>query len=198
MTTVTQAEYARHLDRDRSYVTRLKQKGRLVMVGLRVDVEKSDALVEATKDERHSAVADRHAAERARKRAAAAAPPKPQDDPEDLMGPDAAVSDEELSTARRTKALAEARRTVALADQEEMTRDKLAGSLVAREDVDFILDDFGATLRSNLETLADRLAPVVYPLKTLEETHAAITDAAEGLLTDISELMDRRVGELTQ
>ena len=51
MTTSTQAEFAALLGKDKSYVTRLKQAGRLVITadGL-VDVEKSQALIAATAD----------------------------------------------------------------------------------------------------------------------------------------------------
>lgn len=54
MTTATQSEFAALLGKDKSYVTRLKQAGRLVMVGegrsARVDVEATHALLARTAD----------------------------------------------------------------------------------------------------------------------------------------------------
>lgn len=180
---VTRAEFARLIKRSRSYVTRLGQEGRLVevqtMKGRRVDVAASRALIEQTRGSRDD-VAERH--EEARQADAPAAA-RPEDD-------------QTLTEARRSKAVSEARRLAALADQEEMNRDKQAGALIAREDVDFVLRDFGATLRSQLEGLADRLAPVVYPLTDLGSTHTAIAEAAEEVHQAIAEAMLRRAAEL--
>lgn len=67
-----------------------------------------------------------------------------------------------LEKARRVRAISETPIKTAQADQEEMGRDKMAGNLIANENVDFMLRDFGTTLSSHLENLADRLAPVVY------------------------------------
>jgi len=54
MTTCTQSEFAAIVGKDKSYVTRLKQAGRLVMVGegraVRVDVEATQALLARTAD----------------------------------------------------------------------------------------------------------------------------------------------------
>lgn len=79
MTTATQSEFAAILGKDKSYVTRLKQAGRLVLAADgRVDVEKSQALIAATADPSRAEVA---AARDARKGIAlravteAAAPP---------------------------------------------------------------------------------------------------------------------------
>ena len=50
----------------------------------------------------------------------------------------------------------------------------------------------GATLRSTMENFAGRMAPVVFPLTTLEDTHAALEEAAERVLEEISDAMKRR------
>lgn len=176
--TALKSEFARMIGVAPSYVTKLGEQGRLVMTsdGKRVKVEESRALIEGTEGSR-SDVAQRHAEGRN----------APTGD---------AVPDASLAQAKKVKAVAEARRLAALADQEEMNRDKQAGNLIVREDVDFVLNDYGATLRGLLENLADRLAPVVYPLKTLDETHAAISEAAEALQQEMAELMRRRVEEM--
>lgn len=87
---------------------------------------------------------------------------------------------------------------VAIADQEEMARDKMAGLLVSREDVDFVMRDLGATFRGLMENLADRLTPVVFPLTTLDDVHAAITDVAYELQQEMAENMKRREQESGQ
>lgn len=169
-----------------SYVTKLGEQGRLVLTadGKKVRVAETLALIGNTEGSRAD-VAQRHAEGRA----------APGAFPGNTPGADAG-GDANLTQARRVKAISEARRLAALADQEEMNRDKQAGNLLAREDVDFVLNDYGATLRGLLENLADRLAPVVYPLKTLEETHAAISEAADALQQELAETMRRRVEEM--
>lgn len=183
---LTRKQFADLMGWSPSYVTKLGDQGRLVLTadGKRILVAETRALIDGTEGSR-SDVALRHAEERA----------KPAAFPGNGPG-DGAVADASLAQAKRVKAVAEARRLAALADQEEMNRDKQAGALIAREDVDFVLNDFGATLRGLLENLADKLAPVVYPLTTLEETHTAISEAADAVLLEMSETMKRRAKEM--
>jgi hypothetical protein len=59
MTTLTQAQFARHLDVDRAYITRLKQAGRLVMTDDgKVKVAESEARIAATADPAKAPVAE--------------------------------------------------------------------------------------------------------------------------------------------
>lgn len=180
----TQAEFARSQGWERSYVTKLKQHGRLVMGGEKgdkVDVDASLALIASTEGGR-SDVADRHAQDR-KKNAASA-------------NSGGGKADKAALTAHReTKAGAEARLAGANAALKEMELQRELGNLIAKEHVDFVLQDFGATFRGLLDNLADRLAPVVYPLQTLEETHAQISQQAEAIQNEMAEAMRRRVGD---
>lgn len=81
------------------------------------------------------------------------------------------------------------------ADIARMDREEKAGNLIARADVEFALDDFGATLRSLMENLADRLAPVVHPLQSIEETHAALSEAAQDVLQTMHDRLAQRANE---
>ncbi len=65
MSAVTQAEFARQINWNRSSVTRAKIAGRLVMEGKLVNVEASLARLEKTAE--RIDVAERHASERAEK-----------------------------------------------------------------------------------------------------------------------------------
>lgn len=72
MSTLTQAAFARHLNVRPSYVKKLKDTGRLVMVSdTLIDVEASEARIRETADPGKVAVAERHAAKRAGQAAAA-------------------------------------------------------------------------------------------------------------------------------
>lgn len=186
MTTETQAQFALRLGCAKSWVTQLKQAGRLVMTadGL-VDVEASLARIEATEspDAVHQARARAHADARGGQGGAAPAlpttePPKPP--PESL----------ESIGLRLKKAEADKREHEA--EIARMERERLAGNLVEREVVDYVLADYATTLRSTLEGRADRLAPVLYPLQTLEEYHAAILEADEQVLKEMEEALKRK------
>lgn len=171
---VSQAEFSRMIGVDRSHVTRLKQAGRLVMNGKRVDAAASIARIEATKDPNRDDVVARHAAAREN-----TAPPTAKE-----------------RTGGYDYQYSRAKKESFLADQAELEFKRAAGDLVQRQDFDFVLDDFGASLRARMEILAARLAPVVFPLTTLEETHAAIEEESESVLADLSDLMARRAEEL--
>ena len=170
MTTLeTFAAFSRRIGRDKSYVTRLRQKNRLVVHGegkaARVNVEASLEAMKQTEGNRQD-VAERHA--KARNRA------------QKQKTPDGA--DATMEEARRTKVLAESRRVAADADRAEIERDKLAGNLIAREDVESVLKFVGAAVRQALEVFPDQIAPLVAPASTLEECHTILTEAAREVL----------------
>lgn len=175
MTTMNQVEFARHIGVAKSYVTALKKAGRLVMTdtGL-VEVEASIALIAKTADPNRDDVAQRHAAQRE----TPAAPPPAADSAHDKIG-------NSYQAARAVK-----EKYAAL--NAKLDYEKNSGDLIPKADVDFVLNDYGATLRGMMENLADRLAPVVYPLTTLEDTHAALEEAATAILAEISDAMHRR------
>jgi hypothetical protein len=190
MTLETRAAFARrmseHMGREvnRSTVSRWADAGRIVLDGDQVNVEASLALLMGTQGGRQD-VADRHAREAAEK---AAAP---------IVGgnggqPVQPAADLSMEKARRVRAVAEARIKAAEAEIREAERDEVVGRLIQKEVVDFVLNDYSATLRGLMETFADRIAPIIYPLQTLEETHAALDEAAESILVEMAETMKRR------
>ena len=117
-----------------------------------VNVEASLEAMKQTEGNRQD-VAERHA--EARNRA------------QEHKTPDGA--DATMDEARRVKVLAESRRVAADADRAEIERDKLAGNLIAREDVEAVLKFTGAAVRQLLEVFPDQVAPLVAPVATLEE-----------------------------
>lgn len=175
MSAMNQIEFARHIGVAKSYVTALKQAGRLVMSadGKQVEVEASIDLIAKTADPNRDDVAQRHAAQRETPAAPPAAEP---------------ATDKIGNSYQAARAVKE--KYAAL--NAKLEYEKNSGDLIPKADVDFVLSDYGATLRGMMENLADRLAPVVYPLTTLEETHAALEEAATSILAEISEAMRRR------
>lgn len=194
----TRADFARRMGWNRSSVTRAVKDGRVVLDGELVDVDASLAKINAlaSPSAHHRAHAQQLVEERRAKTAAAmhALAPLPAAVADAVSVP-AGESIEELN--RRLKK-AEADKREHEADMARMERETMAGNLIAREDVEFALDDFGATLRSLMDNLADRLAPVVHPLQTIEETHAAINEAAQDVLQTMHEQLARRAMERKQ
>ena len=179
---VTRAEFARIIGRDRAWVTRLAQAGRLKLApDGRVLVEESKALIEQTRGSRDDVI-QRHEEKR---QAPAESRSATQADPNDSM-----------ERARRVKAVSEARRSAAAAEIEELERDRLRGSLIAREDVDAALKFAGATLRGEIERLADQLAPLVAPVADLEECRATIEQAARDILARFVQACERQAAQL--
>lgn len=173
--TASLSEFAARISRSPSYVTKLKQAGRLVMDGKRVNVAASIQSIMESASGQHERGREYQRGQRGE--------PTPEggaDDNGDLSGkPSRAYWDNRLAEAN--------------AKLKEKELAERTGALVPREDVDFVLNDYGATLRGLLENLADRLAPQVYPLSTLEETHAVLVEAMENVQREMAETMKRRI-----
>lgn len=182
MTAETQSDFARRLGVAKSYITKLKQEGRVVMTDDgKVDVEASlKKLGELASPSAH------HRAHALQLEEARTTPKTPPPDP---------AARENLETLNLRLKKAEADKREHEADISRMDREQKAGTLLAKEDVDFALDHFGATLRGLLENYADRLAPVIQPLQTLEETHAALSDAAQYILQNMHDAMQHKAQE---
>jgi hypothetical protein len=199
---VTQAEFAKICEVDRSTVTRWKAAGRLVMTPKgRVLVEDSLRRVEDTKGHRDD-VAERHAGHRAAKRNGGATPPPP---PRDVRGGHVptgaampAADDSAHAWPRETRADAQARKDSLAADLLEMEVAEKRRNLIPREDVDAALRFLGSAVRSTLEVLADQQAPILAPVQSLDETHALLSEASRGALQNIADEMDRRRRELLE
>lgn len=198
MTTETRADFARRMGWNRSSVTRAVQDGRVVLDGDLVDVEASLEKIEALASPyaHHRAHSQQMAEQRHAKTptaGAVAAAMRALAPPEPPALPKADGESIEVLNLRLKKA--EANKREHEADMARMERETMAGNLIAREDVEFALDDFGATLRSLMENLADRLAPVVHPLQTIEETHAALSEAAQDVLQTMHDRLAQRAND---
>jgi len=157
-TTVKQIEFAALLGVSRSYITKLKADGRLIMDGDRVDVEASRARIADTADPHRDDVASRWA-ERRDRAATAAAIGLPLDDEDDLPEDPPATS--ALRSASSSYVDARARKEQAQADIAEMERDKTRGLLIERQAVEAAVEDVMTTVRQALEQQPHRLAPLL-------------------------------------
>lgn len=194
MTTESRADFARRMGWARSSVTRAVQDGRVVLAGDLVDVEASLAKIDALASPYAHHMAHAQQLEEARKdkaptEAAVAAAMKayaPLPDAEPVEG---------LEALNLRLKRAEADKREHEAEMARMERETMAGNLIARDDVEFALDDFGATLRNLMDNMADRLAPVVHPLQSIDETHAALAEAAQDVLQTVHDQLKKRAYE---
>lgn len=83
----------------------------------------------------------------------------------------------------------------AKAETANMELDKLAGALVERAEVDFVLHDFGQTLRALLESLPDRMAHECLRIRDAAALHKYLADTYADVLVEMSEHMKRKMEE---
>lgn len=179
--TLTQKAFAEHIGCRPSYITKLKQDGRLVIGddGL-VRVAESIARIEATRDPAKRAVAERHAAERGATLQAAAGEgaDKPAEDPATLANPD-------YQAAR-------AKREHYAAEREEMRYRQEAGELLVAVEVEGEVATILTELRTRLEALPDTLGPQLAPITDEQQVRTRLAEEIELALAEVA----RRMGDV--
>jgi pyruvate/2-oxoglutarate dehydrogenase complex dihydrolipoamide acyltransferase (E2) component len=202
---LTFSEFAQLRQCSNSYVTKLKDQGRLVLTadGKKIKVKETLALIEQTAGTRDD-VSTRH--QNARKEAQPATPAKkiadsePSTPAEQKKPARSAAKDTELQSAlkeaQRAKAMAESRRVVALADKEEMERDRLAGDLISREDVDVAMKFIGATVYALMDVFPSQNAPLVAPTMSLHECESILQEGCREVLVRLGAAIERQKAAL--
>lgn len=177
MTLEHQAAFARRIQRDKGYITRLKQAGRLVMSGRLVDVEASIARIQATRGDRFDVSAR---AESAR----VAKPAEPAANDADLGPLDLDAIGRRTRIAQMLEKEASAR-LKAREDQES------AGELVRRSAVQKLLADAATVILSAGETLPDRVAPLLVMVADQAKIRAVLADEMERFFAQVSSELRR-------
>ena len=180
MPAVTLSEFARLQSWSPSYVTKLKQAGRLALTenGKRVLVEESVARIEATKDPNRDDVGARHARARQTRVGGVPAgdsPAAPVPDPQSPAG-------QSFANSRAVK-----ERFFALSAKLEYER--AVGKVVDSAAVIAAGAEVGTVLRAMLENLVDQLAPALAEGDPERERriHARLVEHHEMVLTEISD-----------
>lgn len=170
--TITLKEFAKHLGVSPSYVTALKQAGRLVLDEEgRVFVEASCARIADTAGG-NEAVAARHAKRRGRTAS-------------DPIGA-AAAPDHETPEPVGGRAYWDRRAAAASAELREIELAEKKGTLVQVEAVRRAGVEIGTALRSALENLPDQLAPALVAINDEVKVHALLAEHFQAVLNDIS------------
>lgn len=171
MTTCTQVEFAALLGKDKSYVTRLKHAGRLVLDSNgAVDVEASKNRIADTTGGRAD-VAERHAL---------------------------AKGEKPIVEEKNEKRVdAQGRKESAQADIAEMERDVMLGKLIEREQVDMALADLVAFARQGVENLPHRVAAQLVG-KDFDAIMATLKQEVVQMMGDMHKEAGKRLAELTK
>jgi len=159
MTTGTFAAYAKHRGCAQSYVSKLRDQGRLVLIevngGTRVDFEQSDARVARTADPARAAHGVAHP--QAGAKAGSASPPARQSSAQAGAGGGAKPpADEDFSAART-------RREISEANMAEMRERELAGQLIRVDAVRASGARTVATARDALLQIPHRMTAYLTP-----------------------------------
>ena len=182
----TRAAFARRMGVNRSHITRAMQADRLVMVGKLVDVHASIARMQSTESP-----TPHHESNRARIADEKTARP----------APGATITDTPPPTAKEATASVGLRLRTATANEREakaeiaaMERDKMAGLLVLRSDVEFVLRDLGQALGRLLNNLPSQLAPVLAAHRgDVPSIHTSLQEAARDIQHEIASTMQRQM-----
>lgn len=174
--TMSFSAFARHLDRSPSYVTELRHRNRLVLTpdGKRVLVEASKKRIAETADPSKQAVADRHATARGGLTVAEA---RPADQEEEGADPADPSPEYQLWRARRERAAAL---------REEIKLGEDARDYLKRADVEAAVADLVAAFRAAIETLDDRLAPLLASESDVHNIRAILTEERAHALKNLS------------
>lgn len=172
--TVSQAEFARRLNVARSYITKLKADGRIVLAeDGGVDVEASRRRIIETADPNRDDVVSRWAQQRGETGIQPAG-----------AGRALIEDDEEEAQRSSTYADARARKESAAADMAEMERDKLRGLLIERAAVEAAVEDVMTTVRQSLEQQPSRIAPMLVG-GDLDQIRATLKQEINSVLADM-------------
>lgn len=178
MQTLSQAQFAKTIGVDRSYITQLKQAGRLVLAeNGKVDVEASMLRIAETADPNRDDVANRHAQAR---------------------GKDTPVHEMESGSATKKQKLVDFQDTDKLKFSEgrakeqhykaltaELEYKKTIGELVPKADMKMAVEDVVTNFRQKLENLPHSLAADLVG-KDLDFIRASLKQEFHSVLTELT------------
>ncbi|MDX8384042.1 MAG: hypothetical protein R8M45_08170 [Ghiorsea sp.] len=166
--TLNQVEFAKSQGWSKSYVTQLKQAGRLVFDGKKVDAAASLVKIAETADANRLDVVERHQAER------------------EAAKNDGDSANEGQDDARTTYSDAKALKEHYNALAAKLSYEREAGKVVEADDVRRVGASLGALLRSRFEGMPDQLAPELVPMDDAARIHAVLVEHIERVLVEIS------------
>lgn len=166
MSLMSPSEFANHINRQPGWITQLKDAGRLVMEGDKIDAEASIRRIEETANPSFHMHEDRHQDNRERKAAG--------------------IIDDMTGKAGSAYQQARAMREKYAAMQAKIAYEKEVGILVVAHDVKMAVADGDALIRNRLESLPDILAPQLASEKDEQRIRSILAEQIEFLLNELS------------
>ncbi len=168
---VTQAEFARILGQAKSYVTKLKQQGRLVMNddGTLVNVAASRAKIADSADPNRDDVKQRFAAERASE----------------------TPSDRVSSTYQKSRAIKEQYAAMTA----KMDYEIAIGKLIPKSEVEDVVQDLATLFRQGLENMPHRIAAELVG-RDVGGIRAVLKEAVIDQLKEFERNLDQRISAI--
>jgi phage terminase Nu1 subunit (DNA packaging protein) len=171
---LNQKQFAETIGVAKSYITKLKQEGRLIMVDGKVDVDASIQRINDTRDPNRDDVVARHQQEREAKQQ------RPETPTDNISS--------NFATARAIKMGFEAKTA-------KLEYEKATGKLIETEEVRAVAANAGATLRSHLERMPDQLAPELSVENNQDRIHALLVEHIEYALQQVTKAMTNGINE---
>ncbi len=167
-------EFADLIGRSPSYVTKLKNDGRLVMTadGKKINVAASQRLIEQTAGIRGD-VADRWQAARNARTDCAASQGMPESEKTQQRPAAQADAAEKIGSSLQAARAVKEKYGAMTAKVEY---EKLIGELESRDNVHADLRSIGAVLRSAMDVFPDQIAPLLTATSDLHEIHQILTE----------------------
>lgn len=167
MSLMSQADFARHINKTPGYITQMKDAGRLVMQGRMVNVEESITLLAETQSPERASVTDRHATEREQKQAGVTL--------DDITGKAGSAYQQARAMKEKYGAM-----------QAKIAYEKEVGTLLVASEVKLAVADGDAIIRNRLESLPDMLAPQLAAESDEQKIRSMLMDQVEHMLSELS------------
>lgn len=203
MSGMSKSAFARRIGHGPSYVTKLKDEGRLVLTADgKVDAEASERLIAQTGGGRPD-VAARHAAAKKAPRAAGAKKTQnighgiggEQKTAHGATAPAGAADHERIGNSLQASRAVKEKYSALKAKAEYET---MIGNLVPREDVDAAMRFIGGAVRAAFDVFPDQTAPLVAPVTDLADIHETLTQVCHDALHGIGDAIKRQQEELNK
>lgn len=198
MTTESKSAFARRLGVAASYITKLAQAGRLIVIDGQIEVETSLALIEQTRDPNRDDVRQRHARGRDEKRQGkpVALPPARVVRQQAKQAPQPAAKPMLKAASVFRKARADQMHYQAR--MAEMRLAQLQGKLVDVAIVRESATNDGTMLRTLLENLPDLIAPRLAPVRDPAQAARILNEYLDDIEQTLSDLLMKNAAAIRQ
>lgn len=198
MTTESKSAFARRLGVAPSYVTKLAQAGRLIVIDGQIEVETSLALIETTKDPNRDDVRQRHAQARDEKRQGRPAAVPPASEPKRPTKEAPQPAAQPMLKAASAFREARADRTHYQARTVEMRVAHSQGKLVDVAVIRQCAANDGAMLRNLMENLPDAGAPRLVAVRDPARAARILNELFDDIEDTMNAMLEKHKAALRQ